>query len=88
MKFGMKFEMKPENVAQSEKLRIQYPIEQVAKPILYHLILDFGLIPNILRARVEHETGGQIDVELTGKEDNLERGKKWMLDQGVTTTPI
>ncbi len=80
--------MNNSDASQSEKLRINYPLAHVAKPILYHLILDFGLVPNILRARIEHEEGGQIDVELSGKQDDLDRGKKWLLDQGVTTTPI
>ena len=76
------------NDVKSEKLRMLYPVEHVSKPLLYHLILDFGLVPNILRARVEHEAGGQIDVELSGNADNIERGKKWLEESGIKTTPI
>jgi hypothetical protein len=73
---------------QAATVRLHHPLDRIKEPILYHLIMDFGLVPNLLRAKVEHEEGGIIDVEIRGAPAALERGLQWARDAGVTVTEL
>ena len=75
---------------EKETIRVQlnYPLERVKEPILYHLVMDYGLVPNIRRANIDVHTGGFIVLELTGEASALERGKKFLQDCGITVTPV
>ena len=50
---------------ETEHLRVQldYPLEQVKEPIIYHLVTEFRLIPNIRRANIDVHTGGMMVLE-------------------------
>ena len=76
--------------AEKETIRVQlnYPLERVKEPVLYHLVMDYGLIPNIRRANIDVHTGGFIVLELTGEPNALERGKKFLEDVGITVTSV
>ena len=65
-------------------IQLNYPLERVKEPILYRLIKDFGLIPNIRRANIEIHSGGFIEMELTGNSEALEQGLSWIETCGVT----
>lgn len=75
---------------EKETIRIQlnYPLEQVKQPIMYHLVMDYALIPNIRRANIDVHTGGFIVLELTGETPDLERGIQWLEAQGITVSRI
>ncbi len=77
-------------MADKETIRVQlnYPLERVKEPILYHLVMDFGLIPNIRRANIDVHTGGFIFLELSGEKEALERGLKFLENCGVTVSGI
>lgn len=76
--------------AEKETLRIQlsYPLERVKEPVLYHLVIDYGLIPNIRRANIDVHTGGFIVLELTGEKEALDRGLRFLEECGITVTPV
>ena len=71
--------------AEHETIRVQlnYPQEQVHEPILYRLIVDYGLIPDIRRANLDEHAGGFIALELSGEKDALERGLNWLEQRGI-----
>ncbi len=75
---------------ETETVRVQlnYPLERVKEPILYHLVKDYGLVPNIRRANIDVHTGGYIFLELTGPKDELERGLRWLEGCGITVSAI
>jgi ABC-type methionine transport system ATPase subunit len=75
---------------EKETIRVQlnYPLERVKEPILYHLVMDFGLIPNIRRANIDVHTGGFIFLELSGEKEALDRGLKWLEQIGITVSAI
>jgi len=70
------------------RVRLSYPIDRVKEPVLYHLILDFGLIPNIHRANIDVHTGGFIVLDLSGEPDKLDKGVQWMQSLGVTVKTV
>lgn len=73
-----------------ETIRVQlnYPLEWVKEPVLYHLVTDYGLIPNIRRANIDIHTGGYIFLELTGDRDALQRGLEWVQSLGITVSAL
>lgn len=74
----------------TEHLRIQldYPLEQVKEPIIYHLVTEFRLIPNIRRANIDSHTGGMMVLEMEGMRPDLESGMEYLRGLGITVTEI
>ncbi len=73
-----------------ETIRVQldYPLEQVREPIIYHLVIDYHLVPNIRRANIDVHTGGMIALQLEGTHDNLDAGIAYLRKIGITVTEI
>jgi L-aspartate semialdehyde sulfurtransferase ferredoxin len=69
------------------RVRLTFPAELVQKPVVYHLVKDFDLVPNIRRADVKADHGWMV-LELEGSQDRLEEGVDWLRKQGVTVDPI
>ena len=76
------------NEQETIRVQLNYPLERVKEPILYHLVMDYGLIPNIRRASVDVHTGGFIVLELTGEKGQLDRGLKFLEGCGITVTDV
>src|ERR1051325_3913112 len=76
--------------AEKETIRVQlnYPLEQVKEPVLYHLVMDYGLIPNIRRANIDVHTGGYIVLELSGEKPDLERGLRFLESCGISISGV
>ncbi len=73
-----------------ETLRVQldYPLEVVRDPIIYHLVTDYRLTPNIRRANIDSHTGGMLALEIQGTSEDLEAGMKYLRGLGITVTTI
>ncbi|MEK7372304.1 MAG: NIL domain-containing protein [candidate division NC10 bacterium] len=69
------------------RVRLTFPSELVQQPIIYRLVKDFDIVPNIRRADVRADHGWMV-LELEAAEDGLERGVAWLKAQGVTVDPI
>jgi ABC-type methionine transport system ATPase subunit len=69
------------------RVRLTFPSELVQQPIIYRLVKDFDIVPNIRRADVRADHGWMV-LELEAAEDGLERGVAWLQTQGVTVDPI
>ncbi|PYM49444.1 MAG: FeS-binding protein [Candidatus Rokuibacteriota bacterium] len=69
------------------RVRLTFPPEQIQQPIVYHLVKDFDLIPNIRRAEVKADYGWMA-LELEGDEGALERAVAWLKGRGVQVDPI
>ena len=70
------------------KIQLTYPESHVAEPILYHLVIDFGLIPNIRRANMELGVGGYLLMELTGEPEYLKKGIAFLESRDIKVTHI
>ena len=69
------------------RVRLTFPSELVQQPIIYRLVKDFDIVPNIRRADVRADHWWMV-LELEAAEDGLERGVAWLKTQGVTVDPI
>jgi L-aspartate semialdehyde sulfurtransferase ferredoxin len=70
------------------RLELVYPIEQVKQPIIYHLVSDYKLIPNIRRARIDAHTGGMMVLDVEGQEEDIARAVAYLSAMGITVTEV
>ena len=73
---------------ESIRVLLDYPLEQVKEPIIYHLVTDYHLVPNIRRANIDVRTGGFLFLELSGERQNLDRALDWLQATGIDIDAI
>ena len=66
-----------------KKFRIHYPLAQIGAPVLTHLVTDYDLSPNVLRADVNAQDGGWLVLGLTGDDARLQSALDWLRGQGL-----
>jgi ABC-type methionine transport system ATPase subunit len=69
------------------KVMLKYPEELIREPVLFRMAKEFDVMPNIRRARVT-ETIGEIVAELDGAPESLERGIRYLEQEGVLVEPV
>ena len=65
------------------KYRIHFPLDQISAPIMTHLVTDFDLSPNLLRADIDAKNGGWLVVGLSGDNARIESALGWLRGQGL-----
>ncbi len=70
------------------RVRLTFPAALVQQPIIYRLVKDFGIVPNIRRADVKADHGWMVLELDADTEEGLERGVVWLKEQGVAVDPI
>lgn len=66
-----------------KRVVLQFPTRMVEQPIIYHLIKDYDLVLNVLKASVTPKEEGLMVLELSGARKDYERGIKYLQDTGV-----
>lgn len=66
----------------SKKIALRYPKHLVNKPVIYHLIKDYNLELNILKATINSEEGHMV-VELSGDKADYHNGIEYILHSGL-----
>lgn len=66
-----------------KKVVLIFPPEIVTQPITYHLVKDYDLVINILRAEIHEEETGLMVLELEGADQAIEAGLQYLRDQKV-----
>jgi ferredoxin len=64
--------------ATTKRLLLFFPKSETEKPIVYHLVKDFDLVINIFRAKVTPDEYGYLVLDVTGTEENIERGMRFV----------
>lgn len=67
----------------AKKIVLRFPPQIVDKPWLYHLVKDYDLVVNVLKANVNPYKEGFIVVELSGDNEKYENGLGFLREQGV-----
>ena len=67
----------------SKMLLLRFDKNTVEKPIVWHLVKDFDLTFNILKATILPRKEGILVMELTGHRTNFNKGIKFLEEQGV-----
>ena len=69
------------------RVHLTFPENLVQEPIIFNLGKQFDIVTNIRRANVEDNFGWVI-LELDGDEGALDKGLKYLEDQGVQINTI
>lgn len=71
-----------------QKVVLSFPPEKVEDPITYHLIKDYNLMVNILRATIDPGKQGLMVVELSGANSQISHGINYLESVGVGVEPL
>jgi len=69
------------------RLFVSFPEEQVDQPVVYDLVRQFDVVPNIRRANVEEHSGWMI-LELSGAQEKLDGAVAHLAELGCTVNPM
>ncbi|MBN2450310.1 MAG: 4Fe-4S binding protein [Lentisphaeria bacterium] len=72
----------------TRKLFLRFPKCETEKPIVYHLVKDYNLIINIFRAKVTANEEGYLVLDVTGREEDIDRGMDFVRSFQVTIDPV
>ena len=62
----------------TKRLLLYFPRSETEKPIVYHLVKDYNLIINIFRAKVTPEEFGYLLLDVSGSDEDIERGMQFV----------
>jgi len=72
----------------SKRIVLHFPHRLVDQPIVYKLVKDFDLSFNILKASVTPQEEGLMVLELSGSEQNFDKGVEYLQSCGVRIQPL
>lgn len=70
-------------MAISKRIVLHFPKRIVDRPIVSHLVKDYNLVFNILKAQFTPDEEGLMVLELTGKQKDYDEGIKYLTRTGV-----
>ncbi len=70
-------------MAVSKRIVLRFPRRLVDRPIVSRLVRDFNLDFNILKASVTPEEEGLLVLELSGKQEDYDKGIDYLTKTGV-----
>jgi L-aspartate semialdehyde sulfurtransferase ferredoxin len=68
----------------TKKYFLYFPKSETEKPIVYQLVKDYNLIINIFRAKVTPEEEGFLVLDITGTEEDINKGLEFIKTFNVT----
>ena len=66
----------------TQRLELTFPEKLIKKPIIYSLVKEYNVVPNIRRANVDEKFGWMV-LELSGEDEALENAFQHLQDLGV-----
>jgi L-aspartate semialdehyde sulfurtransferase ferredoxin len=67
----------------SKKIVLHFPVRLVDRAIVYHLIKDYDLEFNIMKASIIPDAEGLMVIELRGEQANYDKGIQYLTETGV-----
>ena len=72
----------------TKRIVLTFPPTLVGQPITTHLVKEYDLMLNILRANVKPNEEGRLVLELTGKKKALEDGIDYLKGLGINVESL
>ena len=72
----------------SRKIVLRFPPNLVDKPIIYHLVKDYDLEFNVLKASVTPKEEGVLVMELSGERKGYDGSIRFLKQAGVEVQPL
>jgi ABC-type methionine transport system ATPase subunit len=66
----------------AQHLRLTFPETQITEPVVYHLVKDYNVVPNIRRAAIENHFGWMV-VQLDGDASDIANARQYLEGLGV-----
>ena len=67
----------------SVKLLLRFPVDKITKPVSYHLVKDYDLVFNIFKAQIDYDEKGELAIEVSGLDKNIEQGIAFLKGEGI-----
>ena len=67
----------------SKKIVLHFPVRLVDSSIVYHLIKDYDLELNIMKASIIPDAEGLMVIEVRGEQTDYDKGVKYLTETGV-----
>lgn len=58
----------------TKKVLVRFPPSKAELPVVYHLVKDYDLLVNILRAAVSADQDGYLALDVSGSDQDIQRG--------------
>lgn len=71
----------------SMKVKLIYPEDKIREPILSKVCKTFNVDLNIRKANVQEKIGW-LELEILGKEEEIEKAINFLIQNGVEVQPI
>ncbi len=72
-----------------KKLVLTFPPDLTETPLTYHLVKDYDLAINILKAKITPGEEGKLVIEISnGSMENIDKGIEYLRTQGVLIEPV
>lgn len=75
-------------MAIAKRMVLHFPRRLVDQPIICRLVKDYDLEFNILKASVTPKEEGILVLELSGGQENYEKGMQYLSEAGVIIQPL
>jgi ferredoxin len=73
----------------SKRVVVTFPAGLAGKPLTYVLVKDYGLVINILFARISPEEEGKLVLEVgNASYEQIDQGLDYVRSQGATVEPL
>ena len=72
----------------TRRIVLRFPRRVVDRPIVYHLVKDYDLEFNILKASISPEREGTLVIELKGNKTEYDSGIEYLSGMGVRIEPL
>ena len=72
----------------TKRIVLTFPPTLVGQPITSHLVKDYDLMLNLLRANVKPNEEGRMVVELSGAKKALDDGIDYLLGLGINVESL
>lgn len=70
-----------------KQVTLIFPQHLIKEPVIYMMAKEYGVIPNIRRAKVT-ENMGEVTLELDGSDDALKNAVSFLERKGVKVEPV
>lgn len=75
-------------MAVSKRVVLRFPRSLVDQPIICRLVQDYNLVFNILKASVSQKEEGLLVLELSGQNEDYDKGIQYLTGAGVEIQPL
>lgn len=65
------------------RLVLTFPPEKTGKPITYHLVKDFDLEINIIKAKISPNEEGKLILDILGTQENIQNGLDFIKSEKI-----